>query len=129
MLMIIIVVGVVVWGMLFVYREKNKIFAKQWEEWQVSVFLEKINRCQSCSMEDYLKLVEVLNYSGVNTTISLEIYQKERYYLFSWEEIKLTLIQEPLKLEKGCLVRLCTESRGNSYTQKSVYKKVISGKG
>lgn len=131
--MIVMLIVFFLGGAWFVSKENSKKIIKQWQEIQVERFMDKIEKTGSCTWEDIRALHQALNYSGVDSEISLEEYRRETnhmgnpwYYLISWTEISEQMLEEKYDFERQSVVKLSVYVRGKYLSNVCRYYVIVT---
>ncbi len=118
----------------FVFQERESNTYQQWQEIQISRFLQQVRKEGKCSYKQYQLFYDDLNRLGVTIEIVLKEYQRETdiegkvyWYLISWEEIQECFIQkEYYVFQANSVVELCiTTKKDTTVRQKKSYVHLI----
>ena len=98
-LLVVTILLIFMEGWHFVCTEKEEKIQKQWEQVQTEIFLQRISRKGTLSLEEYEKYYLALNKLGADVTVKIEEYRKEKdregnsyFYLITWEELQNSLL-------------------------------------
>jgi len=120
-------------GWHFVCTEKEEKIQKQWEQVQTEIFLQRISRKGTLSLEEYEKYYLALNKLGADVTVKIEEYRKEKdregnsyFYLITWEEVQNTLICNDTAsfLQDSIIVLELVRSRDRSCINQKYYIRI-----
>lgn len=98
-LLVVTILLIFMEGWHFVCTEKEEKIQKQWEQVQTEIFLQRISRKGTLTLEEYEKYYLALNKLGADVTVKMEEYRKEKdkegncyFYLITWEELQNSLL-------------------------------------
>lgn len=127
---ILLILFFLMFAIEFIFQERESNTYQQWQEIQISRFLQQIRKEGKCSYKQYQWFYDALNRLGVTIEVALKEYQREidiagnvYWYLVSWEEIKEIFIQkEYYVFQANSIVELCiTTKKDTMVKQKKSY--------